>query len=628
MSRQQNRFSLFFALCAVIVASAASAEEFSVSTAQELVDKLTELNPRNKSGNVIVLQKGNYDVSSYAMPWYRGTTENPSESHISVTALRLRGATGNPRDVVIYGNGTKRLLWMDGGTLESMTISNGYTSANSTRGASGAGIYSDASHPGILTNVVITCCSANHTGSNGGAYGGAIRYGTLYNCQVIGNSAYGPSNNGNGGGTRDCTVYNSIISGNTAVNGGGSFSGNLYGCTVVGNSATYGGGVYEATVRARSVISNNTATTRGGGAYVSSTGSGAIYDSDLLFNKVVGTPAQGDVGGGAVYGYPMVSNCVIRGNAVGGSSTKSRSGGAVYDCVLRDCQVFDNFVDNGYGAAMVKGKLYDCVLSNNCMSSGTGSTLSTLRGVFAADCTLYGTSVDASGSENLVSGFERCRFLNLSTASNGKLLPGMNVMGEGGFAGPAALIGVSVDKASCRFAATNCLFAGNSGLTYLVEKRSLTGVEFVNCTFADNASKWTIRGKKDGADICAGTRFVNTAFYRNFNNSATRADFNSDGAGMTFDHCLFGASASVPEGNDVIDPVYLAAKGDIRFDAANVADPYSLQRKSPAIGQGLYQDWMASATDLKGDPRAHDASVAIGCYECWIPVPGLMLLLR
>ena len=604
--------------CAVIAASVASAAEYSVSTAQELVDKLSEINPKNKSGNVIVLQKGNYDVSSYAMPWYRGATEKPTESHISASKVKLRGATGNPRDVVIYGDGTKRILWVDEAVLESLTISNGYTSANTTAKASGAGIYSDSSHPGTLTNVIITCCSANFTGSTGGAYGGALRYGTLRNCQLIGNST-----TSEGGGAHSCTIYNSIISGNTAANGGG---------------------VCQSSVYEHSVISNNTATVRGGGSdggVNKAVGTGTIRDSDILFNKVIGTSPGTDIRGGGVYGCPMVSNCVIRGNAVGGVNSSTRAGGATTYSVLYDCRdVVDNFVENGFGGAMVKGAAYRCVFSNNCNSSSS-DVPGTFCDVSAEGCVFFGGVVDYSGR------FTNCRFLNLGAGADlfFHMPPGANVLAEGDYPTPSFIFRPKTNSTYTdgTIVATNCLFANNwvSGGT-LFTKSADYKIDLVNCTIVDNRYKYTLSDHGDKETTGTPMNVINCAFPRNYNanfENPARSDVNLQGDAdggtkgqhnIVFKNCLFGPTKVMtnvtlltPEENSVNNVA------DMKFDTTNVADPYSIKRRSPAIGQGLYQDWMASATDLKGDPRAHeDNTVAIGCYECWIPAPGLMLLLR
>ena len=58
--------------------------------------------------------------------------------------------------------------------------------------------------------------------------------------------------------------------------------------------------------------------------------------------------------------------------------------------------------------------------------------------------------------------------------------------------------------------------------------------------------------------------------------------------------------------------------------------PYSLKRTSPLRGLGAYADWMAEATDIRGEgfARADGTSVDIGCYQCWLPVVGMKVSIR
>ena len=77
----------------------------------------------------------------------------------------------------------------------------------------------------------------------------------------------------------------------------------------------------------------------------------------------------------------------------------------------------------------------------------------------------------------------------------------------------------------------------------------------------------------------------------------------------------------------------LASRGCIVGDNPKFNDAvhgdYTLRRASKARNAGLLLDWMTeTATDLAGNPRVRDGAVSIGCYECWIPAPGSLLLLR
>ena len=603
MSRQQNRFSFVFALCAIIAASVASAEVREVSTVDGLKTAVSELG----AGSVIVLKAS---PDPYVI-----------DATLSLKAgVTLRGSTDNPRDTVIDGDGKVRVIGPSGSanvfTVANLTVSNGYYAASAKSEAT-AGVQGSQSGGAncVISNCVITCCttSVSNTGSGAGA---AHCY--IYDSQICGNKMTGK---GYGGGLYNCRVYDSDVFDNqtdTSGYGGGAHAGTFYRCHIFNNwCGKKGGGTYESTVLDHSVVSNNVSVTEGGGVW-----GGTIRDSEVVFNAVHPTSGNSDVSGGGVSSC-TASNCTIRGNAVYGTA-KSCSGGAAYASTLIRCVVRDNYTPN-YAGAVLGGKMMDCFLTNNVSPGG-----SSLRGVKATRCTLYQCSVDASGTENLQNVFNSCKFLASSDrAGTCSFPPGANVYAQGGYAGPTALIYLNTTSASAGIVATNCLFAGNWANSQLLSKQVGSRAEFVNCTFSGNYTKQTIRGYKDGIDTGAGVKFVNTIFYGNYNYSGGRQDYNTDSTGITFDHCLFGCYKTVAEGCTEIASVNLKLNEDIRFDTANAADPYSLQRKSPAIGQGLYQDWMASATDLKGDPRAHeDNIVAIGCYECWIPAPGLMLLLR
>lgn len=175
------------------------------------------------------------------------------------------------------------------------------------------------------------CTLLNNTGENGGGVfrgnhancsffgnitggqwhnGGGAYSATLRNCELIGNVA----NDGGGGGTSYCNVYNCLFSGNIASgggasdsdnaynciflnnfasdSGGGAYGGNLYYCTFKGNSATWGGGVYDGQAYS-CVFVSNTASGGGGGFY----GYGGIYGD--LFNCTL----YANINGGAQHAH-------------------------------------------------------------------------------------------------------------------------------------------------------------------------------------------------------------------------------------------------------------------------------------------------------------------------------------
>ena len=125
--------------------------------------------------------------------------------------VTLRSLSGNPNDVVLDGNASNSVIYMNSFStwLIGCTVTNGYTDGN----IAGGGI----------------------SGSNGGS---------ASNCIVVGNFANGMD----GGGMRNIKGYNLLIINNTAstpAHGGGATYGSVYNCIISGNTADPGGGLWE-----------------------------------------------------------------------------------------------------------------------------------------------------------------------------------------------------------------------------------------------------------------------------------------------------------------------------------------------------------------------------------------------
>ncbi len=117
-----------------------------------------------------------------------------------------------------------------GGGVVSETfcvISNCVITGNVSAG-NGAG--SESFNNSLLVNCVLSGNTALSGGSGGGAYGS-----TLVNCIITNNNA------ANGGGVGNCTVYDSLLTGNGSTNvvsgasGGAAYISTLYNCTLTGN---------------------------------------------------------------------------------------------------------------------------------------------------------------------------------------------------------------------------------------------------------------------------------------------------------------------------------------------------------------------------------------------------------
>ena len=614
MSRQQNRFSFVFALCVVLVASAASAVE--VGTAADLEAAVA------RGEQEIELTASEYAISA--------TLVFPKNTY------HIVGRSGNARDTVIYGNGTFPIFDFNankvtGGSIRNLTISNGWAQAaggsSSTAGFRG---YSQATSYPTLSNVVVTCCTIAANGASGGN-GAGVSYCKLYDCVVSGNRNLANNKEARGGGVCSCTCYDTDVFGNEVTyHGGGGTAGKFYRCRIYGNTAgQQGGGLAKGSVcYEHTVVSNNTAGTNGGGLYDCN-----AYESEICFNLADSTTANGTLNGGGVSTCSMISNCTIRGNAIGGVSTsKFRLGAAAHDSTLRKCVVYDNFTSGSVGGAIAVEKTkclaYDCVFSNNCNAT-SGFTI---RGVEAENCRFYGASCGYSCR------FVGCQFWNLSPAADAYYLaPGANRLGSGYYPGSSGVLNAFHSGTVEAIYATNCLFACNTSSSYAFTKSSADTMELVNCTFVDNRIRSMLRDRQDTeATTASPITLINCAFPRNYTDAVapTRSDVSipeGENRNIVFRNCLFGPNKWSDKKVTLVTPEAGSVNNvaDMKFDTENAEHPYSIKRRSPAIGQGLYQDWMASATDLTGDPRAHeDGTVAIGCYECWIPARGMLLLFR
>ncbi|HTY88185.1 MAG TPA: choice-of-anchor Q domain-containing protein [Candidatus Acidoferrum sp.] len=152
-----------------------------------------------------------------------------------LTLLSVNG----PQFTVIDGGGSNQCISLpDGASLSGFTVTNG---GMINENGSGGGVWC-ASTNAFLTNCVI----ANNSGIGPG---GGVHAGTLYNCTLTGNFAFGGGGGGSGGGAAYSTLYNCILSSNVAAGlgnkdaygspgaGGGAFICTLFNCTLVENVA-------------------------------------------------------------------------------------------------------------------------------------------------------------------------------------------------------------------------------------------------------------------------------------------------------------------------------------------------------------------------------------------------------
>jgi hypothetical protein len=735
------------------LAGIVSAETVTVDSVAELVSNLDRLNRDRNTAHTIILAEGSYDVSACAMEADTGSAFEASKSHLCVSHLTLKGATANPRDTVIYGNGSNRIFFCNAGTIESLTVSNGYHATEN-----GAGVLARWQKATTLTNAVVTCCNAP-AGTGGALY--FLTY--VRDCQIVGNSAkygggvgniqlspfadsgvYGGNVSGNhasvggggimcanvfgvtvarntsdkrgggifinvgnhieggtivsnksslcGGGVYfagstsayitnatvacnstysagggiyvanndscvfDCTVSNNVCQGvydpnETGYGGGGGICrGKIYRCTIVGNSVTdnsvtgdmqkknsgHGGGLLAPVYAggcdvvgntavnggggvAKSqgpvvacTISNNLAHCYGGGVYQS-----AVTDSDIVFNLVHNTKGMTrsvECGAGACESF--VTNSTVSGNAcvIG-------KGGGGYDTEFCGCSIFENY--SSTGAGMEKGRAVKCSFRDNATLGGATIFRSTQGFV---DCDIQGAVFDWPGY------LVNCRVHGYDMDGYATIAEGANVYTSGVFkansisgTSPNLLYAVNGFGVT-GMAATNTIFYNNR-TTCFFWPASLHA-SFVNCQFVSNSWHKTCIGV--GMDSGNSAEFVNSIFAGNCNTTRTAfVEWNPDSKGDTnivMRYCLFGS------GSRSNLPRFME---NCRFDTdVKFKDdgkwPYQPSRLSLAAGNGLPQDWMENATDIRGEgyPRLSDGKVDIGAYQYHRKVTGLEIFIK
>lgn len=449
-------------------------------------------------------------------------------------------------------------------------------------------------------------------------------------CHFISNKCTNSSYNGPAiclRGSGNSLIRKCHFIGNTCAGPGGAcLRGYYVDCEFTGNSAGSGkdgGAIYTAEGVSHCVFIRNKASV--GGAF---TGCSSVTNCVFVNNQVTSGPSA----------FPITA----RGSVVGCAFTNNTSG-SWYGCVRVDTDATGTFFTNCtffgnsalYGASAICCKqsatprvsVVDCAFVSNrtctALKFDTGSCYVTncfFSGNYATDTTyspalglancksVYGCSfIGEIGPRAVISGcnlVDRCVVSNCAQTTKNEHL----VVGGAG----------KVFR--------NCLFAKNSNsASGNTDGRLVSQAVLLNCTVADcdwgGGTLWSVVGK---SSVCTNTIFSGNKPY-----DIIADRYNEWSPKMC--NCLWTTqSGTVPEAKAInckkaVDPMF-TAPGD-----------YTLQRKSPATDAGYQDDAYLAAiglVDLAGNERVFGgkaykpAVIDIGCYECQIFAPGLMLLVR
>jgi predicted outer membrane repeat protein len=502
----------------------------------------------------------------------------------------VRGATGNPADVVLKGNDTFEIIRLSRCvTVADMTISNG---SNSNRTDRAAGIRVGATDAGvsIASNCIITACynaytNGTKTTDNKALYGGPLyvyQNGLAVDCVVSNNSSifYGCGVTLDG---ENATALRCRIEGNVAtntdnsgvavfgVNGENTHGGRMIDCVVQSNLTAYCAGArnvlwVEGCTFRGNVLDPNAVTAHSSSAMAigvtgvivtnctfvdnrADSGYATIYvtqrrvnilDSRFIGNRVSTYGGAISFNIGSVSAFSSVSNCLFVSNGVATSSSKG--GGAIR--IDAGCVALANCTFNGNTAS--RGGAMDIV------GSTANSTIVSCTNCVFTENQVYANGGAVRSSYAAQVRFDDCHFVSNNTPTSSDTYGG------------AISVNQARDGGTC--IVLNSMFADNSATTYggaldavVEDVGDDAHLVCSNCVFSGNTAGKTgggVRMTKYTRAILDDCRFVNNATTtqgngENYGGGAILLYMQQAGGICAISNCVFAGNVSGGRGGAI-----------------------------------------------------------------------------
>jgi hypothetical protein len=345
----------------------------------------------------------------------------------------------------------------------------------------------------------------------------------------------------------------------------------------------------------------------GGGVYAASA-TPVISNCIISGNAAYGDGPNGIGGGGVCNG--TFFNCTLTGNRIGAGRC---IGGGANDAILSNCIIVGNSAPeaNGIGGGAHRCVLYGCLVSNNSANAASGygggiAGWSAALPCRAYECTIitnsawrcggvYDYSILSNSTISFNKAFNSSGGVRSSTLFNCMIISNTSPDFASG-AGSSILSNcVLIGNGTFYGSYYNCLIIGSQTLLY-----GNNSTYFRNCTisgcshiYADSPNYIPLINCISWSNRYADVRTMAT-------NSCGRAgDQNNYTNGLI--------------GNITDNPLFITEGSG--YGTNLVPGNYRLQAGSPCINLGMNQAWLTNAVDLDNRMRIRYGTVDMGCYE-------------